>query len=107
VYLSTNIKARRKELRLSQEKLAELADVSVQMIKGIEGRQTWVSDNMLAKLAMALKVKSFQLLVPVDGSYLPDDDTLIFGILANLHQNIQDDINSRFEQLLLESRRSG
>ncbi|MDR3172232.1 MAG: helix-turn-helix domain-containing protein [Treponema sp.] len=44
----------RKELHISQEKLAELADVSVQMVKQIEGRQTWVSDTMLDKLARAL-----------------------------------------------------
>jgi transcriptional regulator with XRE-family HTH domain len=100
VYLSANIKARRKKLRISQEKLAELADVSVQMIKGIEGRKTWVSDKMLAKLALALEVNSFQLLAPVDGSHVPDDAMLISGILTNLHQNIQDDIDSRFDRLL-------
>lgn len=51
-------------MNISQEKLAELADVSVQMIKGIEGRRTWVSDAMLENLARVLGVKAFQLLIP-------------------------------------------
>jgi transcriptional regulator with XRE-family HTH domain len=99
-FLSANIKVRRVELNISQEKLAELAGVSIQMIKAIEGRKNWVSDNMLVKLAQALKVSSFQLLVPVDGSKMPNDDALISGILTNLRQNIQDDLDSHFDRLL-------
>jgi transcriptional regulator with XRE-family HTH domain len=99
-FLSANIKDRREELHISQEKLAELADVSVQMVKRIEGRQTWVSDAMLSKLARALNVSSFQLLVPVDGSKIPEDAALISGILTNLHQNIRDDIDSHFDRFL-------
>jgi transcriptional regulator with XRE-family HTH domain len=99
-FLSGNIKARREVLHLSQEKLAELADVSVQMVKRIEGRQTWVSDAMLGKLACALKVSPFQLLVPVDCSEMPEDAALISGILTNLRQNIRDDIDSHFDRLL-------
>jgi transcriptional regulator with XRE-family HTH domain len=99
-FLSANIKARRRALDISQEKLAELADVSVQMVKRIEGRQSWVSDKMLVKLAQALKVSSFQLLVPVDGTQTPEDAALVSGILTNLRQNIQDDIKSRFDRVL-------
>jgi transcriptional regulator with XRE-family HTH domain len=87
-------------LSLSQEKLAELADVSVQMIKGIEGRKTWVSDKMLTKLARTLGVSAFQLLVPANGGGIPADNPLIPSILRILKQNIQDDINTRFDRLL-------
>jgi transcriptional regulator with XRE-family HTH domain len=99
-FLSANIKSRREALNISQEKLAELADVSIQTVKRIEGRQTWVSDNMLIKLAQALKVSSFQLLVPTDEAKMPKDDALISGILTNLRQNIQDDLDSHFDRLL-------
>ena len=99
VYLSTNIKARREALNISQEKLAELAEVSVQMIKRIEGRRTWVSDKMLAKLAGVLGVAAFQLLVPSSGEVSSGDFTPISGLLQNLRQNIQDDIDSRFNRL--------
>jgi transcriptional regulator with XRE-family HTH domain len=99
-FLSANIKARREALNLSQERLAEIADVSVQMIKGIEGRRTWVSDTMLAKLARALGVASFQLLVPVHEEGILEENPLVSGLLRNLKQNIQDDINSQFDRLL-------
>ena len=99
-YLSVNIKARREALSISQEKLAELADVSVQMIKGIEGRRTWVSDKMLTKLARVLGVSAFQLLAPSDEMAASGDSALISGLLYNLRQNIQDDINNRFNRLI-------
>jgi transcriptional regulator with XRE-family HTH domain len=85
---------------MSQERLAELADVSIQMIKGIEGRKTWVSDTMLAKLARVLGVSSFQLLVPANEAAIPANSSLVSGLLLNLRQNIQDDINSQFERVL-------
>ena len=85
---------------ISQEKLAELADISVQMVKGIEGRRTWVSDTMLEKLAQALGVSAFQLLIPADEAALHDETALISALLRNLRQNIQDDIDSRFNHLI-------
>ena len=87
-------------MRISQEQLAELADVSVQMIKRIEGRRTWVSDTMLGKLARALGVSAFQLLVPADRAVSRDKAALVNAQLLNLKQNIHDDINARFERLL-------
>jgi transcriptional regulator with XRE-family HTH domain len=98
-FLSANIKARREALHLSQERLAELADISVQMIKRIEGRRTWVSDKMLTKLAQALGVSAFQLLVPANGGEIPADNPLISALLRNLKQNIQDDINAQFDRI--------
>jgi len=98
--LSANIKLRRETLDITQEKLAELADISVQMVKGIEGRRTWVSDAMLEKLARALGVSAFQLLIPADVAALHYDTTLIAALLRNLRQNIQDDIDSRFNHLI-------
>ena len=99
-YLSANIKARREALNISQENLAEMADVSVQMIKRIEGQRTWVSDKMLTNLASVLGVSAFQLLVPDGGSDVSNDSALASGMLRNLKQNIQDDINTRFDRLI-------
>lgn len=86
-------------LRISQEKLAERAEVSVQMIKRIEGRRTWVSDAMLEKLAQALGVSAFQLLIPLTVDALQYDAALIVALLRNLRQNIKDDIDVRFSRL--------
>lgn len=85
---------------ISQEKLAELADVSIQMIKGIEGRRTWVSDKMLAKLSYVLGVRSFQLLVPDKKNEIQNDKVILSGLLNNLRQNIKDDIDARFDRLM-------
>jgi transcriptional regulator with XRE-family HTH domain len=105
-YLSTNIKTRREALNISQERLAELADVSVQMIKRIEGKRTWVSDKMLSSLAQVLGVEAFQLLIP-SGAVSPGDTSLLSGVLRNLKQNLQDDINNRFAQISSVTVRSG
>ena len=62
--LAQNIKIRRKRLGISQEKLAEITDMSVQTINTIEGCRMWVSDKTITRLARALDVEVFQLLIP-------------------------------------------
>ncbi|MDR0497648.1 MAG: hypothetical protein LBH42_08550 [Treponema sp.] len=51
------------------------------------------------KLAQALGVSAFQLLVPADGDTIPDESALIVALLKNLRQNIHDDIDNRFSRL--------
>ena len=53
-------------LGLSQEKLAEMTGLSWQTVNSIECHRTWVSDKTLETLADALKIESFQLLLPVE-----------------------------------------
>ena len=62
--LSFNIKKERKKLGLTQEKLAEIADLSSQTINDIEGCRMWVSDKTISKLAKVLHVEAYQLLIP-------------------------------------------
>jgi transcriptional regulator with XRE-family HTH domain len=59
--LSKNIRNQREIQGISQEKLAEITGISVNMIKDIEGCRTWVSDKTLIKLANALKTETFRL----------------------------------------------
>ena len=99
--LAANIKARRKSLGISQETLAELAGVSVQMIKRIEGRRTWVSDGMLSNLAAVLGASAFQLLIPSGTADSLVEAALVSGLLESLKRNIQDDISRRFEAVSL------
>jgi transcriptional regulator with XRE-family HTH domain len=87
-------------LGISQEKLAELADVSVRMINCIEGRRTWVSDKTLVKLAHVLGVEAFQLLVPAAGDEMWDKGVLVAGPLNNLRQNIKDEIDAHFDRFI-------
>ena len=62
--LAQNIKIRRKRLGFSQEKLAEITDMSVQSINTIEGCRMWVSDKTITRLAKALNIEVFQLFMP-------------------------------------------
>ncbi|MDR3115994.1 MAG: helix-turn-helix domain-containing protein [Treponema sp.] len=62
--LSLNIKSRRRLLGLSQKKLAETADLSAQTVNDIEGCRMWVSDKTMVKLAEALQMEVYQLLLP-------------------------------------------
>jgi len=64
--LATNLKGHRKKLGLSQEKLAEMSNLSWQTINSIECHRTWVSDKTLESLADALKIDSYQLLLPIE-----------------------------------------
>ena len=66
--LAINLKEHRKTLGLSQEKLAELAGVSWQTVNSIECHRTWVSDKTLENLADALKIETFQLLLPAENT---------------------------------------
>jgi len=62
--LSLNIKKQRKILGLTQEKLAEAADLSFQTINDIEGCRMWVSDNTILKLTKVLHIDAYQLFQP-------------------------------------------
>ena len=63
--LAENLKEHRKTLGLSQEKLAEMAGLSWQTVNSIECHRTWVSETTLENLADALKIETFQLLLPI------------------------------------------
>jgi transcriptional regulator with XRE-family HTH domain len=62
--LSENIKKSRTALHISQEKLAESADISMSHIRDIEYCKTWVSDKTLSQIARALNVEAYELLMP-------------------------------------------
>jgi transcriptional regulator with XRE-family HTH domain len=87
-----NIKERRENLGLSQEKLAESAGLSVQTINTIEGCRMWVSDKTLSRLARVLNVDIFQLFVP----YQADKRELNLSsssVLLELRQKILNEVN--------------
>ncbi|HBB15281.1 MAG TPA: hypothetical protein DCZ76_13560 [Treponema sp.] len=60
---SNNIRTFRKDLHLTQEQLAENADISLSYLADIEHCKTWISDKTLMKLAKALHRQPFELLV--------------------------------------------
>jgi len=61
--LGRNIKSGRKRLNYSQAKLAEIVGVSVPFIGDIEIGKKSPSLEMLCKIALALKVEPYELLI--------------------------------------------
>jgi transcriptional regulator with XRE-family HTH domain len=59
-----NVKKRRESLGMTQENLAEYANLSVQTINTIESCRMWISDKSITRLAKALNIEIFQLFMP-------------------------------------------
>jgi transcriptional regulator with XRE-family HTH domain len=96
--LSANIKAKRSELGLTQEKLAELVDVSYQMIHDIEGCRTWVSDKTLQRLSKALEVDIYELLCPLATDRTSDKKSEFSpNMIERLHKTMKSDIDRRLD----------
>ena len=64
--LSTNIRTLRAKYHLTQERLAENAEISLPYLSDIEHCKTWVSDKTLIKLAKALHAEPSQLLEDIN-----------------------------------------
>jgi len=97
--LAANIKARRSELGLTQEKLAELVAVSYQMIHDIEGCRTWVSDKTLQNLSIALEVDMHELLCPQISVRAKDQkEKLKPHLIERLHKTMKSDIDRRLDE---------
>jgi transcriptional regulator with XRE-family HTH domain len=107
--LSFNIKKERKKLGLTQEKLAEIADLSSQTINDIEGCRMWVSDKTMSKLARVLHVEAYQLLVaenPKESSAIGinDKEKLLFDIEDRIIRNIRQQFKEANEILNLSNK---
>ena len=99
--LSINIKKERKKLGLTQEKLAEIAELSAQTVNDIEGCRMWVSDKTITKLARVLHVEVYQLLIPAIPNETPkiEADSRA-GLLFNLEDRIIRNIRQQFREAI-------
>jgi len=100
--LSANIKAKRSDFGLTQEKLAELVNVSYQMIHDIEGCRTWVSDKTLQSLSKAFGVEIYELLCPSPKT----DQKSEFNphLVDRLHKTMKSDIDRRLDDFFGKQR---
>jgi transcriptional regulator with XRE-family HTH domain len=103
--LAANIKTKRKELRLTQEKLAELVNVSYQMIHDIEGCRTWVSEKTLLSLSKALDMEIYELLSPSPKNDDNNQETQINPrLIERLHKTMKSDIDRRLDDFFSKLR---
>lgn len=92
--LSQNIKQKRKELLITQEKLAELTELSAQTINDIEGCRTWVSDKTLIKISEVLQTTPAELLIPQN-----DGENSQLKNFTNLKSELKKVINSQIDDV--------
>jgi transcriptional regulator with XRE-family HTH domain len=97
--LSSNLKKYREKLGLSQEKLAENAEISTIMVKDIEACRTWISDKTLESLATALKTDIYRLLMP-DTAYEEEINKAIRNDLESITQKIRQNIDVTLKDAL-------
>jgi transcriptional regulator with XRE-family HTH domain len=97
--LAKNIKANRRRTGFSQEKLAEKAGISANMVNDIEGCRTWISDKTLINLAIALKIEIYRLFLPLAATDTEINKTIIKDLAQDL-KKIRKDFNTSFETAL-------
>jgi transcriptional regulator with XRE-family HTH domain len=97
--LSLNIKNHRELLGISQEKLAEKAQISSNMIRDIEGCRTWVSDTTLINIAAALKTDTYRLFMPSDVTENEIYKTVLLD-LTKTFDKLQIDFDANLKKVL-------
>lgn len=97
--LASNIRKRRKELGITQIKLAELADISEPYMNDIERCQTWVSDKTLAKLAWALNLDLYELFLKNDAEKEANKEKEKYLLFQQQKQEMHNYIDKSFETL--------
>jgi transcriptional regulator with XRE-family HTH domain len=96
--LAGNIRKHRKNYGYSQEKLAEKAGLSAQTLNDIEGCRRWVSARTMTRLAKALNIAEYQLLLPENGETAENPPKSSLKSLISLQNNIINTINIQFDK---------
>ena len=94
---TSNIKKYRNLNGMTQMQLAEAADISVGFLCDLESGKKWGTLETMAKLAKALHIKPYQLLMPEDEK---DQIVNIHEDLSELSQNLKHTIDSQIETLI-------
>jgi transcriptional regulator with XRE-family HTH domain len=91
--LAANLRENRRKKGLTQEKLAEMADMSLRYLATLELGNNFPSGEMIEKLAKALDIQAFQLFYPSstpEGALLHLEQTIVANIEKELEQFRQD-----------------
>ena len=103
---STNLKNARNRANLSQLKLAEKANLSLGYICDLESGRRWGTPETFAKLANALEINPYELLLPVSSENIninPGEISEIRECFATLNSNLRENINSAVNKAITES----
>jgi transcriptional regulator with XRE-family HTH domain len=96
--IAKNVRKYRKLNLLTQEELAEAAEVSNTYIANIECGQTWISDKTLEKIANALHLEEYLLFIPETeiSSNTIDDRQKMIEYLKSREKEIGDYVKEFF-----------
>ena len=102
--LSNNIREFRRDLHLTQEQLAENADISLSYLADIEHCKTWISDRTLMKLSRALHRQPFELLVEAESdserTNIREISDIIYNEKKELIKNVSDICDRTIQKIM-------
>ena len=97
--LARNIKSARAKLGYSQQDLAEKADLSPGHMNDLEQGRKWVSADTLQRLAKALMLKPWMLLLPDTTS---DSSKANYDLLTRFASRMKDNLDMAVAETLQE-----
>jgi len=100
IILSYNIKKYRSNFKYTQEKLAEKAGISAQTLNDIEGCRRWVSPKTMTKLAKALNIAEYQLILPGYSETDENSQKSSLKSLIALKEAVKDNVDIQFEKAI-------
>lgn len=100
---SSNLKELRLRANLTQLKLAEKADLSVGYICDLESGRRWGTPETFSKLAGALDINPFELLVPQNLKLSAADISFQHTFTSRLHETVQKNISTALENAISEA----
>ena len=106
--LAANLKENRRKKGLTQEKLAEMADISIRYLAMLELGNSFPSGEMLEKLAKALDIQAFQLFYPTattEGALLHLEQSIVAHIEKVVSAALKQTENDLFIKRELEQLR--
>ena len=90
---------------MTQEKLAEAADLSAQTINDIEGCRMWVSDKTIIKLAQVLYIDAYELFTPMTSNEAQSPQDINKNeFLCELEGRIIRTVKQQFEEAKKQAR---
>jgi transcriptional regulator with XRE-family HTH domain len=97
---AANLKENRRKMGLTQEKLAEMADMSLHYLATLELGKNFPSGEMVEKLAKALDIQAFQLFNPTattEGALLHLEQSIVVNIEKIVSDTIKQTVKEALE----------
>jgi transcriptional regulator with XRE-family HTH domain len=103
--LAANLKENRRKKGLTQEKLAELADMSLHYLAIIELANNFPSGEMLEKLAKALDIQAYELFYPIaapEGTMHHLEQSIIANIENVVRETVKQSVSTAVKESFAE-----